>query len=35
MYNDKGFGGLVDANTPGQAQVPMAANEGFGAFSRF
>jgi len=35
IYNDAGFGGLVDASTPGQASVPRAANEGFGAFSSF
>lgn len=34
MYNDGGFGGLVDANSPIQ-QEPMAANSGFGAFSSF
>ena len=34
MYNDGGFGGLVDANSPIQ-QEPMAANAGFGAFSSF
>ena len=29
MYSNNGFNGLVNA------QVPMAANEGFGAFSSF
>ena len=35
MYNSGGFNGLVDANSPGMTREPMAANEGFGAFSSF
>jgi hypothetical protein len=35
MYNNGGSNGLVDANTPVQAQEPMAANDGYGAFSSF
>ena len=34
MYNNGGFGGLQGANQVG-ASEPMAANEGFGAFSSF
>jgi len=34
MYNSAGFNGLVDANAP-VSQAPMAANEGFGAFTKF
>ena len=34
MYNSGGFGGLQGANQVG-ASEPMAANEGFGAFSSF
>ena len=34
MYNNGGFGGLQDANQVGMNE-PMAANEGFGAFSSF
>ena len=34
IYNDGGYGGLQDANSPGQME-PMAANAGFGAFSSF
>ena len=35
MYNNAGFGGLVDAKIPGVSNEPMAANEGFGAFTSF
>ena len=35
IYNDGGYGGLQDANIPGQTMEPMAANAGFGAFSSF
>jgi len=35
IYNSGGFGGLVDANAPGVTREPMAANEGFGAFTNF
>ena len=34
MYNNGGFGGLQNANQVGMSE-PMAANEGFGAFSNF
>lgn len=34
MYNSGGFGGLQDANQVGMSE-PIAANEGFGAFSSF
>ena len=33
IYNSGGFNGLVDANSPMASPEPMAANEGFGAFS--
>jgi hypothetical protein len=33
MYNDGGFGGLQNANTPGMTQEPMAANAALGGFS--
>lgn len=35
IYNSGGYGGLQDANSPGMAMEPMAANAGFGAFSSF
>ncbi len=35
IYNDGGYGGLQDANSPGLQMEPMAANAGFGAFSSF
>ena len=35
MYNNGGYNGMVDANTPTVAQEPMAANDGFGAFTKF
>ena len=35
IYNSGGYGGLQDANIPGQTMEPMAANAGFGAFSSF
>lgn len=33
IYNSGGFNGLVDANSPGISNEPVAANEGFGGFS--
>ena len=32
MYNDAGSQGLQDANSPPPPMVPMAANDGYGAF---
>ena len=35
MYDSGGFNGLQNANSPGQISEPMAANDGWGAFSKF
>ena len=35
MYDNGGSNGLVDANSPVQSQEPMAANDGYGSFSKF
>ena len=35
IYNNGGFGGLQDANTPGITQEPMAANAAIGGWSSF
>ena len=35
IYNSGGFNGLVDANSPGISNEPVAANEGFGGFSNW
>ena len=35
IYNNAGFNGLVDANSPVTSMEPAAANAGFGAFSTF
>lgn len=32
MYNDAGFNGLQDAESPPPPMVPLAANDGYGAF---
>ena len=35
MYNNGGFNGLVNAQGPNMQSEPMAANDGWGAFSSF
>jgi hypothetical protein len=35
MYNNSGFNGLVNAQGPNAQNEPMAANDGWGAFSGF